>query len=117
MSHASEPCTLIYHLNEGAPITPEQFLLIVKSLHSYKVEKVKLDECSRSVTVKLNYNASMKNVRAKLGNVPATIIKQNPLIKPAELNELESLRASFGFGGPIDEEEYETPGPNKKRRH
>lgn len=107
--------TLIYKLNDEAPITFNQFYLIVRALHTYKVETFTPDEENKIVTVKLAYNASMKNVRAKLGSVPATVTKANPFIQNSELSELESLRSTFQFGATAEEEESDTPRPNKKR--
>lgn len=109
--------SLIYSLEEDAPLTFDQFHLIVRSLHSYKVKQFKPDPCNRTVTVDLLYNASMKNVRAKLGSVPATVNKANPHLNPSELYDLEALRSTFGFGNNSQEEEPETPVPAKKRKY
>lgn len=119
MTCNTDSCTLIYQLardEEGVShLTFDQLYLIVRSLHTYKVKDIVKDTDSQTIKVFLNYNASMKNVRTKLGNVPALVCKQNPLIETRELSELESLRAAFGFGGPIEEEECETSKPAKKR--
>lgn len=112
---ACESSTLIYKLNDEAPLNFNQFYLIVRALHTYKVKEFTPEEANRIVKVELQYNASMKNVRAKLGNVPATVNKQNPFVTTSELSELEALRATFGFGGQLEEEEPETPRPTKKR--
>lgn len=110
-------CTLIYALNDDANITLEQFYLIVRSLHTYKVRKITKKESERVIEVELDYNCSMKTVRNKLGNVPGTVTKQNPYIESTEVSELEKLRAQLGFGLPVEEEEYETPRPVKKPRY
>lgn len=113
----SNSCTLIYSLDPGAPITFDQFTLIVRSLHSYKVKYFKTYLESNIIEVKLDYNASMKNVRAKLGNVPGTVIKANPYIQTNEISELESLRSTFRFGNEAAEEEPEVPVAPKKRKY
>lgn len=109
-------CTLIYALNSNATITFNQFYLIVRSLHVYKVKNIIKKEDQGVIEVTLDYNCSMKTVRAKLGNVPGTVTKQNPFVSSAEVNELEKLRAELGFGLSTEEEEYETSRPAKKPR-
>lgn len=109
--------TLIYTLNENSDLAFSDFALIIKSLHSYKVNNIEESPDYNQVIVKLQYNASMKNVRHRLGNVPATVRKCNPFIKPTELSAVESLRTRFGFGAALEEEEPETPEPAKKRRY
>lgn len=110
-------CTLIYKLNDDAPVTFKQFSLVVRSLHQFRVEKIEPKEEDKTVIVKLQYNASMKNVRAKLGGFPATVNKQNPFIELSELGELETLRSTFNFGELAEEEEVEAPRPVKKRKY
>lgn len=110
-------CTLIYKLNDEAPITFDQFHLIIRALHVYKVVSIKPSPDEKIVIVTLGYNCSMKTVRTKLGNVPATVTKQNPFISNSEISELEALRATFGFGTTTEEEESETPRPAKKPRY
>lgn len=112
-----ESSVLIYHLNDDAPVTFEQFSLVVRSLHQYKVEAIVASAETKTVEVKLYYNASMKNVRAKLGKFPATVNKQNPFVKPEEMSELEALRSTFDFGQLAEEEEYDAPQPIKKRKY
>lgn len=110
-------CTLIYALNEDAKITLDQFYLIVRALHVYKVKKITKIEEEKIVKVELDYNCSMRTVRSKLGNVPGTVTKQNPNISNDEITELEKLRAQFGFGLTTEEEEFEAPRPAKKPRY
>lgn len=115
MADSNTPSTLSYKLNEDAPLSFDQFYLIIRSLHMYKVKKITPLPDYNTVKVELLYNASMKNVRAKLGNVPATVDKQNPNILDEEIGTLDALRATFNFGTTLEEEELEVPKPNKKR--
>lgn len=116
-SGAAESCTLIYTLIDSTVITFSEFYLIVRGLHSWKVKKFEPKEAESSVYVYLDYNASLKNVRAKLGTLPVVVNKQNPFVDTSELSDLSTLRAKFGFGRPTEEEEPETPVAGKKRKY
>lgn len=113
----NDSCVLRYILNLDAPITFDQFSLIVRSLHSYKVQYFKTYPESNAVEVKLDYNASMKNVRAKLGELPVSVVKSNPYIASEEITELENLRSTFKFGVQFEEEEPEISNVPKKRKY
>lgn len=113
----SDTCTLRYVLHSDAPITFDQFSLIVRSLHSYKVQYFKTYPDVKSVEVKLDYNASMKNVRAKLGELPASVFKSNPYVASEEITQLENLRSTFKFGINTEEEEPEISTVPKKRKY
>lgn len=112
-----ESSTLIYSLNPDADLTFDQFSLIVRSLHSYKVENIENLPDSKCIIIYLSYNASMKNVRHRLGSVPCTVRKCNPFVKPEELNDVEALRNKYGFGSAVDDEEEQAQWPAKKRRN
>lgn len=113
---ATDASTLVYQCYDDS-LPFNHFSLIIRSLHSYKVKSVTSDEPNRSVTVELDYNASIKNVREKLGGVPATVNKKNPYVENCELTQLELLRATYSFGGPSTAEESEAPNPAKKRKY
>lgn len=110
-------CTLVYRNNPDSPLNFKQFSLVVRSLHQFRVESIEPRETENSVIVKLQYNASMKNVRAKLGNLPITVNKQNPFVDISELSDLEAIRSAFNFGELPEEEEVEAPRPTKKRKY
>lgn len=115
-----ECSSLIYTKDEspeGRELTFTEFALIIRDLHSYKVKSFEDNSDGDQVVVHLLYNASMKNVRQRLGTVPATVRKCNPFIQPHELRTVESLRTRYKFGNKVEEEEPETPEPAKKRRY
>lgn len=108
---------LVYELDEQQHlISFEEFYLIVRSLHSYRVIEIIKREAERKIIVKLGYIASLKNVRAKTGTVPCTVTKLNPNVGLSELDELAQLRSRFGFGQ-AEEEEITAPKPAKKPRY
>lgn len=116
--HLATASSLIYTLNSDQnDLSFDEFVIVVKSLHSFRVQEITPDPINKSVIVKLNYNCSMKNVRAKAGNLPVTVFKVNPNIAPAELSTLETLRNKFRFGVETTEEEHNLPEPPKKRKH
>lgn len=110
-------CTLVYKNLDEKLLPWKKFYLAVRALHQFRVEKIEPRESENAVIVKLQYNASMKNVRAKVGNLPIAVNKQNPFVDLSELADLEALRASFNFGELPEEEESEAPRPTKKRKY
>lgn len=109
-----ECSSLIYTLNDSS-LDFQEFALVIRDLHSYKVKGFEDNSDGNQVVVHLLYNASMKNVRSKLGNLPVTVNKCNPFVAPHELKTIEALRTKYKFGNPTTEEETEAPGPTKKR--
>lgn len=119
-SSVCEYSTLIYSLAEEAPITFDQFNLIIRSLHGYKVDKIIPDKTTSTTSVGLHYFASVTNARKKLGPKLAEFIgieRVSENVKTCELQDLQRLRALYQFGGPIEEDEPATRKPNKKRRY
>lgn len=117
-SYLNTNSSLIYTLNSNQNlISFDEFVLVIKSLHSFRVKEIKPEPCTNSVLVKLEYNCSMKHVRAKLGNIPATVCKVNPNIALDELSTLEALRNRFRFGVEAPEEEHHVQEPPKKRKY
>lgn len=118
---ATNSCSLVYQLERDNVVGIEfsDFHLIIRSLHSYMVESIVPDETTYTVTVKLNYNANIKNVRTKLGGAAAAISvsKVNPNLELSELSRLNQLRATFNFGESAKDDEDETPQPPKKRKY
>lgn len=114
-SYLDTHSSLVYTIKDKKAITFDEFLVAVKHLHSFKVISIDPDIETNSITVNLGYNCSMKNVRAKLGRLPVSVVKLNPQLKPSELGTLQSLCNKFGFGGEIEEEADPVPEPPKKR--
>lgn len=118
---AATSSSLVYTLDplNAAKLEFADFYLIIRSLHTFKVSKISPDEAAGTVIVDLGYNASIKNVRAKLGGAAAAIsvAKANPNVAPTELGRLAQLKSLFNFGGPIAEDEDETSQPSKKRKY
>lgn len=116
--HLQSESSLVYTLDaKQKALSFNEFILIIKSLHGFRLVDLQPNPENQSVVVKLGYNCSMKNVRARLGSVPATVFKVNPNIAIDQLSALESLRNKFGFGGEITQEENQLPEPSKKRKH
>lgn len=117
-SSSIDSCTLCYSKEltpDGSSLSFHEFSLIIKDLHSYKVKGFEENPEGEQMIVHLCYNASMKNVRQRLGNLPVTVRKINPFIRPEEIRTVETLRRRFKFGNITEEEEPETPKPAKKR--
>lgn len=109
--------TLVYELDEQQKVlTFDEFFLIIRSLHSYRVTSIKPDREAGNVTVELGYVCSIKNVRSKLGVLPVKVSKLNPNLDISELPLLSELRRKFGFGQ-VEAEESPAPKPAKKRSY
>lgn len=116
--HLATESSLVYTLNsDQTNLNFCDFVLIVKSLHSFRVKNIIPNPTTNTVLVQLEYNCSMKNVKSKLGNLPATVHKVNPNISLDELPTLEALRSKFRFGVETTEEECNVPEPAKKRKY
>lgn len=94
-----EPCTLVYTLLDSNAISFEDFSLIVRSLHSYMVDSIKPNPEQLNVHVKLNYQASLVNATAKLGDLQQYVglTKLSSFVQDSELTRLEMLRKQFNI--------------------
>lgn len=113
-----EPCTLVYTLLSTSPIPFNDVSLIVRSLHSYMVESITCDIPSRTVTVKLGYQASVENAKKKLGKLinHVSVIKLSNHIDVSEIPYLEELKRKYGL--PIGaEEDIPKKRPTKRPRY
>lgn len=100
-----EPCTLVYTLLSASQIPYCDFSLIVRSLHKYMVEDIIEKPETRSLHVKLGYQASIKNAYLKMGPTLAQnifITKLSQFVKEEELSQLACLRRKYGFGPAAD---------------
>lgn len=111
-----ESSSLIYTL-ESNDLCFTEFALIIRDLHCFKVKAFEDNSDGNQVVVHLLYNASMKNVRAKLGDLPVSVTKCNPFIQPDQIKTVEKLRLKYKFGNLPEEEEPEAPVTNKKRKY
>lgn len=113
-----ETSTLVYALFDSSPLPFEHFSLIVRSLHSYMVEEITPDIESKTVSVKLGYQASVKNAYAKLGRLThhMSVTKASTFVKPDELFLLDKLQKEYGFGKNLDTPQPEGARSTKKGR-
>lgn len=112
-----EQSTLIYTLAKDCEkINWNEFSLIIRSLHSYKVLEHKEDEKNGTVSVTVGYFANCSNARKRLAGLSEfiSVSRLSTNINPNELQTLQELRAKFGFGNPIDEEESIPPTKGRK---
>lgn len=114
-----EYSTLIYTLHEGAPITFDNFYLIIRSLHGFKVDAITPSPETSTITVSVFFYANVQNARKKLGGLSEFIdvSRISEQIKPHELSDLAKLRALYKFGSGADEEESSSSKQNKKRKY
>lgn len=111
--------TLLYELHENAPLSFEEFDLIIRSLHGANLINYSSDKEAKSAQVEVAYYANMSNARGRLGRAGEfiTVSRLSDLVRPCELQALQLLRARFGFGGNPDEEEPAPSTKPKKRRY
>lgn len=109
----SEPCTLVYTLLDTSAIPFDDFHLIVRSLHSYMVEDIIPHPENFNVHVKLQYQASIANAEAKLGDLAAlvSVTKLSSFIKDSEISRLEQLKRRFNIGATEP-----APGPSRAKQ-
>lgn len=115
MQLCEEPSTLVYTLLNTKKLPFDHFSLIIRSLHSYMVDAIIPSSEENCVRVKLLYQASVKNARAKLGKLSkfVTVHKMSQFIEDKELPLLDKLKSEFGFGV-ADDEAKTTSKSNKK---
>lgn len=114
--NCNETSTLIYSLTDDEVLPFDKFKLVVRALHSFRVNHIIDHPESKTVEVQLGYVCSLKNVRSKLGTIPATVAKLNPNLEISQLDEVAELQRRFGFGA-AEEEEGQASKPAKKRRY
>lgn len=90
----------------------EDFDLLIRGLHSYGVESFTPDPENNTLCVKLTYNCSMENVKAKMNLLQqhVSVHKMSSYVKPTELSRLEKLQRQFCIGGTS----ASSAGPAKK---
>lgn len=109
--------TLIYTLApDCTALSWDEFSLIVRSLHSYKIINIKEEKPAGTISVTVGYFANTANARRRLGNAAEYIgvSRLSSSVRIGELQTLQQLRSKFGFGGPIDEEEPAPSGKNSR---
>lgn len=99
-----EPCTLVYSLLDNPELSFDDFYLIVRSMHTFMVDKIIPVPESSQVHVKLNYQASTANATAKLGDLQefVSISKLSVFVKESELSHLEQLKRRFNMPSSAD---------------
>lgn len=116
----NNPCTLIYNLLDGAPITLRQLQLILRSLHTFEVKDIAAQDSGQRVVVELNYQANVSNCVRKLGPQLAAWVRCRKLkgdIQREELDELEQLQTMFNFGNNAEDESGSSQRSTKKRKY
>lgn len=119
MNAVVDKCTLVYTLT-GNELGFDDFHLIIRSLHSYKVERIVPLCANKKVEVYLAYNANLANVRTKMGDLCniITVEKSNPFVESGELDRLSELRQRYNFGGGAAcEDEGPSSRPFKKPKY
>lgn len=117
MDNQEQRSILAYQMVENDIITFEDFELIIRGLHSYKVLKIEPQPEENAVLVTLDYIANIKNVRGKLGSLPATVSKLNPNLPVSEIGKYNKFKEMFGLGSTVEPEESQAPGKSKKRKY
>lgn len=117
-AHVEEtPSTVVYTLLSNE-LSFDDFDLIVRSLHSYMVDDFIKHPENNSIHVKLGYQASIKNIKAKMGGLSNVIgVMKLAHVKENELSRLESLRElySFGFDDAAGSGTSSAVGPTRRR--
>lgn len=114
-----EYTTLVYTLSATAPIEFSDFIVIVKSLHGFKVDKIVPEAETRSITVGLLFFANMANARRKLGDLSdfISVERMSDQLQTEDLSNLQRLRSLYKFGTADTEEEPTTSKPTKRRKY
>lgn len=121
LSCVPQQSSLVYTLTDAEQITYDEFSLIIRSLHSYKV--IGTEECreTNTITVTLEYFANAGNARRRLGKAAEfiSVARLSSNIRNDELQTLNMLKRKFEFGRDYEEEEPETskPGKGKKQKY
>lgn len=111
-----EPCTLVYTLLTNEFLDFEDFYLLVRSLHTFMVEAVTPNPELQNVHVRLNYQASIANAIAKLGDLQGiiSVTKLSAFVQESELSRLEDIKRRFNIGPGAAETEQPPPVAPKK---
>lgn len=112
-----EPCTLVYTLIDNSEISFDDAFLIIRSLHTFMVDKIIPNPELNNVHVKLNYQASIANASAKLGELSQfiAVTKQSAYVKETELSRLDELRRRFNINASTSSDEPAAPAPAPRR--
>lgn len=118
MACSEEKTVLVYTLLNEEAISFEEFDLIIRSLHNFKLLKLNNDPESKTITVELGYFANVANARKRLAGAAEFIDvqRESTNIAAHELPALQRLRAKFGLGRSSENEECQTPKPYAKKR-
>lgn len=113
-----EQSTLIYTLAKNCTeLSWNEFSIIVRSLHSYKVLERKEDEVTGTITITVGYFANVANARKRLGGAGnyISVSRLSSQIQTSELQTLQELRNKFGFGCVPEDEEPTSPNNNRSK--
>lgn len=105
-----EPCTLVYTLLDDSVISFEDLRLVIYYNHTYMVDEIVPNPKNKTIMVKLNYQASVANFTAKLGDLQnaVSLHKMSSHIKEAELPRLDSILRRFNIGAAPAEQQQST---------
>lgn len=97
-----EPCTLVYTLTDYKSLSFDDFSLLIRGMHSYMVEDITAFPDSKSMHVKLGYQASIENATKKLGDLAhlCVVSKLSTFVKDTEIQRLNELKMRFNIAGP-----------------
>lgn len=100
MAKETSPCTLVYTLNDLSAMSFDDFSIVVRSLHSFNVDSFTPRPENNAMNVRLNYQASIANIKAKMGDLNDIIsVFKLSYVKENELSRLAELRSRYNFGG------------------
>lgn len=110
-----EPCTLVYTLIDDNVIDFEDFCLLVRSLHTFMVDSITPNQQMNNVHVKLNYQASIANAIAKLGDLQhsVAVTKLSAFVKESEFSRLADIQRRFNITPSAPDEQ---PPATKSRK-
>lgn len=96
-----EPCTLVYTLTNSKDLSFEDFGLLIRGMHSYMVEDITTFENTKTVHVKLGYQASIDNTTKKLKDLAnyCVVSKLSSHVKDTEIQRLNELKLRFNIAG------------------
>lgn len=117
-SAVAQQSSLVYTLLNSEQISWDEFSLIIRSLHSYRVTSSQEDPETQTITVTLDYFANTANAQRRLGKAGEFIAvsRLSSNIKNDELQTLQHLKRKFEFGREFEEEEHDSSKQGKKKQ-
>lgn len=115
---AAQQSSLVYTLLDADKITWDEFSLIIRSLHSYRVAGTQESPETSTITITLDYFANAANAQRRLGKAGQFIAvsRVSSNIKTDELQTLQRLKRKFEFGRDYEEEESDSSKQGKPKK-